>query len=359
MVLSQVNLPTLEDLRKIDPSTVIATAESLLPESYHPQHKPTLKSVSINAIISAIRTVAPTNPQPPLPSDINETHFTISLPAARGEPARTLAAIRYECTSKSEPLRPVHVTFHGSGFVIPSLGTNRAFCVQFAKEMGAVVLDVDYRKAPEWPFPSAMNDALDACKWVLSQPDQFDLTRFTIGGFSAGGNLALSAAWQLGPSEVAAVVAFYPRTQLNIPPSARTAPHYGPGAVPAFLYSLFNSALIIPSDTYDPVLDPVLSAAFAPVSSFPSHVYLNCGTFDTVWTDSFDLWKKIQVLRQIKGIEDDDVARVQMAKVRFDSVVGVGHAYDSRKGTPKDLVEKQFASAIEIVKNAYDARKSH
>jgi acetyl esterase/lipase len=61
---------------------------------------------------------------------------------------------------KGEKL-PVHLNLHGSGFVIPSLGSDREFCGEMAKRLECVVIDCDYRKAPEHPAPAQMQDAED------------------------------------------------------------------------------------------------------------------------------------------------------------------------------------------------------
>lgn len=56
---------------------------------------------------------------------------------------------------------PVVLNFHGSGFMLPCLGSDREYLAMFAKRKGIVVIDCDYRKAPEWPWPAAVQDAED------------------------------------------------------------------------------------------------------------------------------------------------------------------------------------------------------
>ncbi|KAG8705722.1 hypothetical protein FRC08_001501 [Ceratobasidium sp. 394] len=82
---------------------------------------------------------------------------------------------------------------HGSGFVIGSLFESDAeFYRDISREAGAIVLDCDYAKAPTHTFPAAYDDVCDVIAHVLANQDgHYDTSRLTIGGFSAGGTLAL------------------------------------------------------------------------------------------------------------------------------------------------------------------------
>ncbi|MFI4974662.1 MAG: alpha/beta hydrolase [Caulobacterales bacterium] len=88
------------------------------------------------------------------------------------------------------------VYFHGGGFVIGDLETHDAHCRRLAKFSGQRVLAVDYRLAPENPFPASHDDALAATRWAFDHAGEigFDPARIGIGGDSAGGNLAASVA---------------------------------------------------------------------------------------------------------------------------------------------------------------------
>ena len=84
------------------------------------------------------------------------------------------------------------VYFHGGGFVIGDLDTHDGHCRRLASFSGCRVMAVDYRLAPENPFPASHDDALAATKWAFDHAGEigFDKARIAVGGDSAGGNLA-------------------------------------------------------------------------------------------------------------------------------------------------------------------------
>ena len=116
---------------------------------------------------------------------------------------------------------PVILYFHGGGFVIATIDTYdesaRSLCVG-AK---AIVVSVEYRKAPEHPYPAARQDAIDAYKWVLSNIGGYDGLRSKVAGAgeSAGGNLATEvaiAARNQGLQAPTHELLIYPVTSSNV-----------------------------------------------------------------------------------------------------------------------------------------------
>ena len=92
----------------------------------------------------------------------------------------------------SEEALPVLLYLHGGGWTIGDLDTHDVLCRQLAREAGCAVVAVDYRMGPEHRFPAAVDDCVEAFRWVLAQaPDlHLDPRRTAVGGDSAGGNLA-------------------------------------------------------------------------------------------------------------------------------------------------------------------------
>jgi acetyl esterase len=91
---------------------------------------------------------------------------------------------------------PGLVFAHGGGWVFGNLDSHDVLCSQLAIEAGIVVFAIDYRLAPEAPFPGAFDDVVAALKWVGDNGREIgiDSSRLAIGGDSAGGNLAAAAS---------------------------------------------------------------------------------------------------------------------------------------------------------------------
>ncbi len=116
--------------------------------------------------------------------------------------------------------RPVNtlVYFHGGGFVVGDLESHEAHAVRLANEAACVVVNVDYRLAPEHRFPAAYDDCLAATRWARDHLDRLggDAQRLAIGGDSAGGNLAAAVALACRDEglALAAQLLLYPATDL-------------------------------------------------------------------------------------------------------------------------------------------------
>jgi len=115
------------------------------------------------------------------------------LPAERGVPRLTI--IRPRNFRQGERL-PAIVYLHGGGWSLGSLATYEPFCRALANATGQIVIWVEYRLAPEAPYPAALDDTLAAWRWVQANHRELgaDPARISIGGDSAGGNLAAAAA---------------------------------------------------------------------------------------------------------------------------------------------------------------------
>jgi len=187
--------------------------------------------------------------------------------------------------------RPVLVNWHGSGFVVPSLGTNREFCSLIAARTRCVVLDADHRKAPEYPFPAAHQDAEDIFHYLIANPTQYDLSNIFLSGFSSGGTIALATASTLGPERVKGVIAFYPHVDFT---RSHTAPekHFTAGIIiPPAICDILIASFILPSQPHN---DPRISVVLAPTESFPNHVLLVCGNADPWYNSSVEFVERLK-----------------------------------------------------------------
>ncbi len=112
---------------------------------------------------------------------------------------------------------PAIVWFHAGGCTIGGLHTTHGWCTVLAERAGALVMSVDYRLAPEHPFPAAVDDALASYQWVIDNADGLgvDSLRVATGGDSAGATLATVVCQErrrLGQAQPLAQLLAYPGT---------------------------------------------------------------------------------------------------------------------------------------------------
>jgi len=133
----------------------------------------------------------------------------------------------------ADGMLPALVFFHGGGWVVGDLDTHDVVCRQIASQSGAIVIAVDYRLAPEHPFPAAIDDAWAATRWIAVHATELgvDASRLAVGGDSAGGDLATVVALMArdaGGPLLRYQVLIYPVTDLSVDqPSPNDGVGYG------------------------------------------------------------------------------------------------------------------------------------
>jgi acetyl esterase len=125
-------------------------------------------------------------------------HKDLSIPG----PAGAIPARLYDARESREP-GPVMVFFHGGGFVIGDLDTHGPYCAEAARQLDMPVVSVDYRLAPEHPFPAAPEDCEAAARWVA---ETIPCTGLVLSGDSAGGNLTVVTSLALRDNPAAVPV---------------------------------------------------------------------------------------------------------------------------------------------------------
>lgn len=125
------------------------------------------------------------------PADVEKTERFV--PGPKGAPE--VRVFVFTPKKAAEP-RPAYLHIHGGGYVVGSADMSEANCARTASEQGAVVVTVDYRLAPETPFPGPVEDCYAALKWLHANAKELgvDPARIAIGGESAGGGLAAGLA---------------------------------------------------------------------------------------------------------------------------------------------------------------------
>lgn len=192
----------------------------------------------LNAMLDAMERAGFTLPDP-LDAIALRTMLDAPIPAPPVEIAeRQVVAI--ESKNASIPARlyhpqpgsllPLTVFFHGGGWVHGTLETHDRLAATLANEAQCAVLSVDYRLAPEHPFPAAYNDAIAAVEWAKANAAQLgiDAGRIALAGDSAGGNLAAAAARSLaGDPALRHQLLFYPALDASCAAKSFDAEHPG------------------------------------------------------------------------------------------------------------------------------------
>lgn len=237
------------------------------------------------------------------------------------------AYYRYRTTHEGRPL-PVVVNFHGGGFTLGS-ATDDSFWAQCVmQETGAVYVSVDYRRAPEHPFPAAVDDCVEALLYLAARAGELgiDASRIVLTGFSAGGNLAITVPLRLhnriqndtgsdiidigpfdstqnlvsgqGNLQILASFAWYPLLDFVASREHRRATSVFPGkTMPAFFTNLFDESYI---PNHDLRSSPFASPERAPDQmlddALPQHIFLYTCEWDMLLDEGQRFVRRLEAM---------------------------------------------------------------
>lgn len=215
-------------------------------------------------------------PEPDIPELADVRTFGISRPEG------TLRMRLYTPLGAGPAPGPGIIFFHGGGFILGDLNTHDMICRRLAEGSLCRVLAVDYRLAPEAPFPGAHEDALAAWSWLgrHGRITGMDITRTAVAGDSAGGNLAAYLCQEMnrraGPKPAFQLL-IYPLLQFADLRSKRMPAREGGLFLSVALFEFFRSHYLPDRASY---LDPRVCPLFAPLEDLrglpPAHI-ITCG----------------------------------------------------------------------------------
>jgi acetyl esterase len=166
----------------------------------------------INQILNHLEKIHSFNAQNPL-EDTRKYLETMSLQLSRKkEPVRMIEELNIPLESHQVPVRIYRpngkniqnssaiIYIHGGWFIAGGFETHDAVVRKLANKTGSVVIFVDYRLAPEHPFPAGLNDCINSVKWIADNAESLGIDAHQIGiiGDSAGGALATGVSTQIG-----------------------------------------------------------------------------------------------------------------------------------------------------------------
>ena len=175
---------------KIDPDSLAALKKLLLqfPGGINAIGDLSKRRLALNSITKKITEIEH--------SDIEVRDFLV--PSSNQD--RNIALRAYSAKNgRDNELKPCLFYVHGGGMIMGDLETGNLQCLSFASRFNLIVIAIDYRKSPEFPYPAAINDCFDGITWIASNCELFNIDPTNIGiyGSSAGGGLALGTALKI------------------------------------------------------------------------------------------------------------------------------------------------------------------
>ena len=205
----------------------------------------------------------------------------------------------YEEQRRNGKKYPAVVNFHGGGFTIGSSTDDGRWAGHVLKEVDAVVVGVEYRLAPEYPFPTAVEDGVEALLHLSTNTETYgiDHKKIAVSGFSAGGNLTISIPLRLythvqsinneaeskaldraSPKivlpELVAIISFYPNLDHRITRDERRATSKRPEkTLPPFFTNLFDEAYMPGTDDKEsPFASPAAASDEDLIAALPKDI---------------------------------------------------------------------------------------
>lgn len=203
------------------------------------------------------------------PADVQE----MTVPTTQGD--SRVFVIKAEST---EEMRPLILNFHGGGFIGKRMDRDELFCRKVANQFGAVVLDVDYKLAPENPYPTATLECWDVAKWAYENAVSLgaDPDKMILIGHSSGGNLVAGICMRAGLTGD-----FHPRCAVidYAPMDLKTDPADKNRSIcdmPAERAQMYNAQYIAPEKADDPFVSPVFAEP-SMLERFPATLVVSAG----------------------------------------------------------------------------------
>ena len=228
--------------------------------------------------------------------DARETYIDLTVSEGEPEPVNQILDTEVAGPNRSIPIRvydpindggstkgpqPTLVFFHGGGWVIGDIATHDLTCRALANAAGCVVASVAYRRAPEDPFPAALEDCYAATAWLADTPEldglEIDASRIVVGGDSAGGTLATGvalAARDRGSPDLDHQLLIYPATNHGFDTESYTENAKGYFITRSDMERFWNDYLETPSDGRHPYASPLRASNLA---DLPSATVLTAG----------------------------------------------------------------------------------
>ncbi len=250
--------------------------------------------------------------------------------------------VRVYAPSGAEAGTPLPVTmwFHGGGWVVGNIATNDATCRALANQSGSIVVSVDYRLAPEHPFPIPFDDCYAVVCWASENAESLggDASRLAVAGASAGGNLAAAVALlarDRGGPQLAHQSLIYPVTDRNFERASYRENGDGYGLDLDTMVYFWECYAPKEEDASNPYVTP---AAASDLSGLPP-AYVLTAEYDPLRDEGEEYGERLRA------------AGVPATVTRYDGMI---HGFFNA-GTPFDRTWEAIAEAAGELRKAFGA----
>ncbi|KEQ75725.1 alpha/beta-hydrolase [Aureobasidium namibiae CBS 147.97] len=254
---------------------------------------------------------------------------------------------------------PCVINFHGGGFTLGSPSDDARWCGTVVDECAAVVVSVDYRLAPENPFPTAVEDGVDAILYMANNADELgiDENKIALSGFSSGANMAFSVPIRLYDHQsefsrttqsvsLCAIVPWYPSCDYTQTREERRNTSVRTDQdLPAIFTNLFDESYLHPPDTI-PLDSPYLSPGIAPTAllaeALPQDIIMHTCQWDMLLAEG----EKFRDRLTGKGINKT---------VHYKMIEGVPHGWDKAPNPlkPTPGVKQHYLNATNHLRRIF------
>jgi acetyl esterase len=261
------------------------------------------------------------------------------------EAGRTRALFTYPEPPRAGPppcgAPPVYINLHGSGYILGRAEVDDPWCHMITARSGVAVANVDYAKAPERPFPEAIEEVYALAARLAAAPGEFGIAPgpMAIGGHSAGAAIATAVcllAKRRGGPEFALQILDYPPLDLATDPGDKTEVPPGAPVIPPEAARIFNAAYLRrPVDAFNILASPILAGP-EELRGLPRALVFT-GGLDSLWAE---------------GRRYAENLRAAGVEVRYRHFENCAHGFSHDPAAPKEAVDELWDSICSALSEA-------
>ena len=238
---------------------------------------------------------------------------------------------------------PLFIDIHGGGFAIGAPLLDDPDNIELSQKHGICVVSIGYRLAPKYPFPIPVQDCAAAIQAVLADPDlPADKSKVAVGGYSAGGNLALAATQLNGLNKrIKGAVAYYPSTNWTESREEKLEKATSPPGKKDMLVDMIPMLNLGYIDYNQDRRDPLLSPHFAERAALPEKLYILGCEYDLLCSEAEETAEKNAELETGQKVADIEGVGWTKGRVRWRKILGVEHGFNNVVNSMKEAPERK------------------